>query len=122
MSAKNDSRMGYNPLEGAEPESYPETVIPKPTVQRPEAERARKDRPARRKWAPRRKHPDDPDDRTRHSYYVGDWVHNRLKTLARKYDVPVSDLARYLLREGIERLESGELDLETLEVVMRKLV
>jgi hypothetical protein len=107
--------MGRNPLDPPEPENYAEAVIPRASAPTPDSEASTRD------WTPRHKHPDDPDDRTRHSYYVGDWVHSRLKALAKKHRVPISDLARYLLRDGIQRLSAGELDLETEETVVRRL-
>jgi len=121
MSARDPERMGVDPLRDMEARSYPQTVISRPDVPAAEAESTEEAEPSKRQWTPRPKHPDDPDDRTRHSYYVGDWVHNRLKTLARQYRVPVSHLARYLLRDGIQRLENGDLELQPQEVVTRKL-
>ena len=109
---KEKSRMGENPLK-AGADSYVAGVLGVPTVQ----VRRRK-----RRWRPRLKEPDNPTDRKRHSYYVGDWVHSRLQEIAEEHGVGMSDLAHFLLKEGIERIERGELAIEpTIEVMRRRL-
>lgn len=106
------TRMGENPLKkGAD--SYVAEVLEVPTVPL---------RRRKRRWRPRLKEPNNPTDRKRHSYYVGDWVHSRLEEIAEKNGVGISDLAHYLLKDGIERIERGELVLEpTVELVRRRL-
>ena len=64
-------------------------------------------RPQRR-WGERPARADDPADRTRHTYYVGDALHWRIMQLAEEYGVPVSDMARWLLRRAVEMVESRE--------------
>lgn len=110
--SKERSRMGENPLKkGAD--SYVAGVLGVPTVQL---------RRRKRRWRPRPKDPDNPTDRKRYSYYVGDWVHSRLQKIAEEHGVGISDLVHYLLKDGIERIERGELIIEpTTEVVRRRL-
>ena len=109
---KEGSRMGENPLK-KEADSYVAGVLDVPAVQ---------PRRRKRRWKPRPKEPNNPTDRKRHGYYVGDWVHSRLQEIAEEKSVGISDLAHYLLKDGIERIERGELVIEpAIELVRRRL-
>lgn len=82
----------------------------------PPTERKRK----QRRWKDKPDKAEDPDDRTRHTYYVGDHVHWRLIQLAERYDISISNLVWWMLSKALERVESGEWDLASEMVVLKQ--
>lgn len=61
-----------------------------------------------RGWKEKPPNADDPDDRSKHTYYVGDHIHWRLMQLAQEYEVGVSDIAWWILAKGLQMVEEGE--------------